>query len=46
MVSMTDDNGNMPKDIAKDIISRNNLVAIQQSRTILNHLITLKEQAF
>lgn len=46
MVSMTDDNGNMPKDIAKDIISRNNLVAIQQSKdNIKPSYYVKKEQA-
>ena len=29
MVSFTDENGNMPKDIAKDIVGRKNLIAIQ-----------------
>jgi len=32
MVSMTDENGNMPTDIAKDILSRNNLIALPQSK--------------
>ena len=46
MVSMTDENGNMPTDIAKDIISRNNLVAIQQSKdNIKPSYYVKKEQA-
>ena len=32
MVSMTDENGSIPKNIAKDIISKNNLIGIQQSK--------------
>ena len=32
MVSLTDDTGKMPVDIAKDIIGRNNLLAIEKSK--------------
>tara|TARA_R100000152_G_C6779621_1_gene211433 strand:+ start:2034 stop:3602 length:1569 start_codon:yes stop_codon:yes gene_type:complete len=32
MVSMTDENGNMPSSVAKDIVSRNNLVALHKSK--------------
>lgn len=46
MVSMTDENGNMPTDIAKDIISRNNLIALPQSKdNIKPSYYAKKEQA-
>jgi len=32
MVSMTDENGKMQTDIARDIISRNNLIALEKSK--------------
>lgn len=32
MVSMTDEQGNTPKDIARDIIKRDNLIALQKSK--------------
>tara|TARA_B100001564_G_scaffold357873_1_gene375121 strand:- start:2063 stop:3634 length:1572 start_codon:yes stop_codon:yes gene_type:complete len=32
MVSMTDENGKMPTDIAKDIIQRQNLIAIEKTK--------------
>jgi DNA polymerase III subunit alpha len=46
MVSMTDDNGNMPTDIAKEIVSRNNLIALPQSKdNIKPSYYVKKEQA-
>ena len=46
MVSMTDENGNMPTDIAKDIVSKNNLIALQQSKdSIKPSYYAKKEQA-
>tara|TARA_B100001778_G_scaffold334979_1_gene350172 strand:- start:13473 stop:15002 length:1530 start_codon:yes stop_codon:yes gene_type:complete len=46
MVSMTDENGNMPTDIAKDILSRNNLIALPQSKDNINPSYYVeKEQA-
>ena len=36
MVSMTDTNGNMPTDIAKDIISRNNLIVSPNPKDNIN----------
>ena len=46
MVSMTDENGNMPTDIAKDILSRNNLIALPHSKdNIKPSYYAKKEQA-
>jgi len=46
MVSMTDADGNTPKDIAKDIISRNNLIAVSKSKDSINpSYYAKKEQA-
>lgn len=46
MVSMTDESGNMPKDVAKDIVSRNNLVALVKSKdNIKPSYYTNKEHA-
>ena len=36
MVSLTDENGNMPKDIAKSIITKNNLIALVKSKDNIN----------
>ena len=46
MVSMTDTDGNMPTDIAKDIVGRNNLVALPKSKdNIKPSYYVKKEQA-
>jgi len=46
MVSMTDENGNMPTDAAKDIVSRNNLIALPKSKdNIKPSYYVKKEQA-
>ena len=46
LVSMTDENGNMSKDTAKDIIAKNNLIALQQSKDdIKPSYYVKKEQA-
>jgi len=46
MVSMTNTDGNMPTDIAKDIISRNNIVALPKSKdNIKPSYYAKKEQA-
>ena len=46
MVSLTDEDGNVPKDIARDIVSRKNLIAIQKNKDLINpsYYVT-KEQA-
>jgi DNA polymerase III subunit alpha len=36
MVSLTDEDGNMPKNIAKNIITKNNLVALVKSKDNIN----------
>ena len=36
MVSLTDEDGNMPKDIAKSIITKNNLIALVKSKDNIN----------
>ena len=46
MVSMTDENGNMPSSVAKDIVSRNNLIALPKSKdNIKPSYYTKKEHA-
>ena len=46
MVSMTDEDGNMPTSIAKDIVSRNNLIAILKKNDKINpSYYTKKEDA-
>ena len=46
MVSMTDEDGNMPASIAKDIVSRNNLIAIlKKNDNIKASYYTKKEDA-